>query len=54
MHDAPKIPYQRLRASTRIAAYTKRELQQIGDNTNPVHLRRKIEEKIRKIFAVVK
>jgi hypothetical protein len=53
-HDTPKTPYQRLLESEHITAYTKRGLQQIYDNTNPFHLRRRIEEKIRDIFAVVK
>lgn len=53
-HDAPKTPYQRIQESPHISDYTKRGLQRIFENTNPFHLRRRMEEKIAKIFAVLK
>jgi hypothetical protein len=53
-HDEPKTPYQRILESEHIPAYTKRGLQQIFDNTNPFHLKQRIEERIRKIFSVIK
>jgi hypothetical protein len=53
-HDAPKTPHQRVLESENIPAYTKRGLQQIYEHTNPFHLKRRIEEKIRKIFDVLK
>jgi hypothetical protein len=53
-HDAPKTPYERILESEKITAYTKRGLQQIFENTNPFHLRRRIEEKTQKIFFVIK
>jgi len=53
-HDAPKTPYQRVLESPHISDYAKRGLQHIFDNTNPFQLRRKTDEKLRRIFDVLK
>ena len=53
-HDVPKTPYQRVLESPHVSEYTKRGLQHIFENTNPFHLRRRIDEKLRKIFDVVR
>jgi hypothetical protein len=53
-YDVPKTPYERIIESEHISPYVKRGLQEIYENTNPFHLKRKIEEKIRRIFDVLK
>jgi hypothetical protein len=53
-HDAPKTPYQRVQESEHITDYAKRGLQKIFENTNPFHLKRRIEERLRSIFDVIK
>lgn len=53
-HDKPKTPYQRVLESRHVSDYTRRGLQHIFENTNPFHLRRRIDERLRRIFAVIK
>jgi hypothetical protein len=53
-HDVPKTPYQRVIESEHVSDYAKRGLQHIFANTNPFHLRRRIEERIKRIFDVVR
>jgi hypothetical protein len=52
-HDEPKTPYQRVQESEHISDYAKRGLQHIFEHTNPFHLRRRMEEKLKKVFAVI-
>lgn len=53
VHDEPKTPYQRVLESKYVSDYNKRGLQQAFENSNPFVLRKKIEERLKKIFAVI-
>lgn len=49
-HDSPKTPFQRIMESTHIAESIKNHLKDQFDQLNPFHLRKAIEEKLKKIF----
>jgi hypothetical protein len=51
-HDAPKTPYERVMESEHVSAYAKEGLRRIFENTNPFVLRRAMEKKIKRVFAV--
>jgi hypothetical protein len=53
-HDAPKTPYERVLESKHVSDYTKRGLKPLFENTNPFHLRRRMEEKLKAIFAAMR
>lgn len=52
-HDVAKTPYQRTLESKHISDYNKRGLQSIFENTNPFLLRRRMEERLKKIFSAM-
>jgi hypothetical protein len=51
-YDNPKTPYQRVMDSPDIPSSTKRSLATLFIQLNPFHLRRAMEEKLKKIFLV--
>lgn len=51
-HDSPKTPYQRVLDCEHISAYAKEGLRRIYENTNPFVLRRAMEKKIKRVFAL--
>jgi hypothetical protein len=51
-YDNPKTPYQRVMDSPDISSSTKRSLSTVFEKLNPFHLRRAMEEKLKKIFLV--
>jgi hypothetical protein len=51
-YDNPKTPYQRVMDSPDICSSTKRSLSTVFEKLNPFHLRRAMEEKLKKIFLV--
>lgn len=51
-YDNPKTPYQRVMDSPDISSSTKRSLSTVFEKLNPFHLRRAMEEKLKKIFFV--
>lgn len=53
-HDVAKTPYQRVLESEHVSAYAKEGLRRIFEQTNPFMLRKGIEERMRRIFAVLK
>jgi hypothetical protein len=50
-HDKAKTPYQRIMESPTIDEERKRRLKAIYDHLDPVLLKRKVDEKIRKLFS---
>jgi hypothetical protein len=50
-YDTPKTPYQRLIKSGQISDEKKKELQIIYRSLNPAELKRKIEEKIHRLYT---
>lgn len=52
-HDSPKTPYQRVLESEHVSAYAKEGLRRIFENTNPFVLRRGMEKKIKRVFALM-
>lgn len=53
-HDTPKTPYQRVLESSHITDYAKQGLKKIFAGTNPFHLKRAINEKLKAIFDLQK
>jgi len=51
-YDTPKTPYQRLMESERISEDTKEKLTKLYQSLNPAELKRKIDEKIHRLFKV--
>ena len=51
-YDIPKTPYQRIMGSPDIRASVKQSLTEQFENLNPFHLRKAMEEKLKKIFAL--
>jgi hypothetical protein len=51
-YDSPKTPYQRVMDSPDISPVTKRSLTKLIKQLNPFHLRKAMEEKLKKIFLV--
>jgi len=51
-YDIPKTPYQRLIESGQISEETKRKLEAIYRSLNPAELKRKIDEKTRRLYTV--
>jgi hypothetical protein len=51
-YDSPKTPYQRVMDSPDISPVTKRSLTNLVKHLNPFHLRKAMEEKLKKIFLV--
>jgi len=51
-YDIPKTPYQRLIESGQISEEAKKELEAIYRSLNPAELKRKIDEKIHRLFKV--
>ena len=49
-YDVPKTPYQRLIESGQISEETKKELQDLYRSLNPAQLKRKIDEKLNKLY----
>jgi hypothetical protein len=53
-HGKPKTPYQRVQESEHVSDYAKRGLEHVFKNTNPFHLKRRMQEKLQRIFAAMK
>jgi hypothetical protein len=53
-HDAPKTPYQRVQESEHVSDYAKEGLRRIFEHTNPFHLKRRIEQRLKSILAVIR
>ena len=51
-YDNPKTPYQRVMDSPYIPPSTKKELTELFEKLNPFHLRKAMEEKMKKIFLL--
>jgi hypothetical protein len=51
-YDIPKTPYQRIMESPYISVAVKQSLTAQFENLNPFHLRKAIEEKLKKIFTL--
>jgi len=51
-YDTPKTPYQRLMESERIPEETKKKLTELYQSLNPAELKRKIDEKVHRLFKV--
>jgi hypothetical protein len=51
-YDNPKTPYQRIMDSPNLTPLTKRSLAELFKKLNPFHLRKAMEEKLKKIFVV--
>ncbi len=51
-YDTPKTPYQRIMESEKIPEKTKEELREFYRRLNPAELKRKIDEKIHRLFKV--
>lgn len=49
-YDTPKTPYQRLMESDQISEETKKRLTQLYKSLNPAELKRKIDEKVHKLY----
>jgi hypothetical protein len=53
-YEPPKTPFQRLLDSEHITANAKNHLQEVYNSLNPFTLKRKIEEKLKTIFATLR
>jgi len=51
-YDTPKTPYRRLMESEHIPEQTKKKLTELYQSLNPAELKRKIDEKIHRLFKV--
>ena len=51
-YDIPKTPYQRIMESEKIPEENKKELSKLYQRLNPAELKRKIDEKIHRLFKV--
>jgi len=51
-YDIPKTPYQRLIESGQISKEAKKRLQNLYLSLNPAQLKRKIDEKTRKLYRI--
>ena len=51
-YDIPKTPYQRIMESEKIPDENKKELSKLYQSLNPAELKRKIDEKIHRLFKV--
>jgi len=51
-YDTPKTPYQRIMDSEQIAQETKEKLTKIYQSLNPAELKRRIDEKIHRLFKI--
>lgn len=51
-HDTPKTPYQRVLESKKVPPAVKRKLKEQFNDLNPFQLRKAMEKKLKKIFAV--
>lgn len=51
-HDAPQPPYQRLLAAKILTPEKQKHLQQQKEKYNPFHLKKQIDEKLKKIFTL--
>ena len=51
-YDTPKTPYQRLLGSGQVSDEKKKELEAIYRSLNPAELKRKIDEKTRRLYTV--
>ena len=51
-YDTPRTPYQRLMESKKIPEETKKELGELYQRLNPAELKRRIDEKIQRLFKV--
>ena len=51
-YDIPRTPYQRIMESERIPEETKERLTKLYQSLNPAELKRKIDEKIHRLFEV--
>lgn len=51
-YDTPRTPYQRLMESEKIPEENKKELRKLYQRLNPAELKRKIDEKIHRLFKV--
>ena len=51
-YDTPKTPYQRIMESEQIAQETKEKLTKIYQSLNPAELKRRIDEKIHRLFKI--
>jgi len=51
-YDTPKTPYQRIMESEKIPEENKKELRNLYQRLNPAELKRKIDEKIQRLFKV--
>ena len=53
LHDSPKTPYQRITESPHVPQNTKNQMAKYLEKQNPFLLRKAIEVKLRKIFALI-
>lgn len=53
-YDTPKTPYQRIMESKEVDNKIKEELKEVYNNLNPAELKRKIDEKVKKLYVVYK
>ncbi len=53
-YDKPKTPYQRVLEAKEVSATTKEQLQALYNSLNPFELRKRIDEKLKKIAAKLK
>ena len=51
-YDAPLTPYQRIMESEKTPEKNKKELRELYQRLNPAELKRKIDEKIHRLFKV--
>ena len=51
-YDTPKTPYQRIMESEKIPEENKKELRKLYQRLNPAELKRKIDEKIHRLFQI--
>jgi len=53
LHDSPKTPYQRITESPHVTQITKNQMAKYLEKQNPFLLRKAIEVKLKKIFALI-
>jgi hypothetical protein len=51
-HDVPKTPYQRLMDSDQVPPETKKRLREVYESLNPADLKRRIDKKLARVYAL--
>ena len=51
-HDVPKTPYQRLMDSDQVPPETKKRLREVYESLNPANLKRRIDKKLARVYAL--